>query len=75
MVLSNAEQLSSISLYLLDIELQIASHALYNLRQSTVWHWIDKVALIESDMFDEVDKELQFDVILFNPPQSPFRFP
>ena len=66
--------ISEAKVCLTDIDQSIVASSLYNYQQSTVWDKITEIEGIESDMFENVGK-IQFDVILFNPPQSPFRHP
>ena len=71
MFLVKANQ-SSINLYLSDINTHILGNAIYNYRQSCLKHRINYV-LQESDLFGHIDSKIHFDVILFNPPQTPFQ--
>lgn len=71
-VLSRAK-VDRFKVYLSDISLDIVALAVYNYRQSFVWDCLNEVIAIESDMFKGVDSNIRIDVMLFNPPQSPFR--
>jgi methylase of polypeptide subunit release factors len=67
--------MSKIQLYLVDICDKILGNAIYNCRQSSFWDKLEIIVIRDSDFFNKVDKNLEFDAILFNPPQTPFQNP
>lgn len=64
-----------VSLCLTDIDCRILGNALYNYRQSSFWQDILVLTVVESNFLKDFQENIKFNMILFNPPQSPFRLP
>jgi tRNA1(Val) A37 N6-methylase TrmN6 len=69
----NNSKVETIELWLSDIDLSIVARALYNIRQNQIWSKVKVVHCVESNWFGNIKSSKEFDVIFFNPPQSPFR--
>jgi 16S rRNA G1207 methylase RsmC len=67
---SRAEELD---VYLADINFKITANAVYNFRQSSIWNRIRKIHYLTSDLFQNIDTNVQYEYILINPPQTPFQ--
>lgn len=59
----------------MDITNEILGNALFSCRQSSLWGNLEIITICETDYFKKAEKELKFDTILFNPPQTPFQYP
>ena len=56
-----------------DIDADIVAVALYNYRQSDLWHSIKALTGVVGDTLDSLKEHSPFSTVLFNPPQSPFQ--